>query len=304
MRCLVLACLGFAPIAQARLPQQVLIVTSESSAPFLQAVQALRDDLAQALRADSTVVVRALQDLRDLDVEASSVVVALGSAASQRLYADAGKVPVIAALLPRAAYERIVVPGAEPRRFSGIFLDQPYARQLNLISLLMPERTRLLVLAGEASAPSMPALGTAATEHGFRLAIEVVADESSLYAAMKRGLPDADALLALPDAAVLNSKTARGVLVTAYHHQVPVIAFSPAYVKAGALASVSSTPAQIGQQAARTVRLVLAGRALPAPEYPSDFGVDINDTVARSLDVRVAEPHELRRRLLLMEGRP
>ncbi|MCK9215528.1 MAG: hypothetical protein M0P52_13940, partial [Rhodoferax sp.] len=68
-------------------------------------------------------------------------------------------------------------------------------------------------------------------------------------------------------------------------------AFSPAYVRAGALLAVYSTPPQVGAQAAQWVLDVLANRVLPELALqPLDFEISVNEPVARvlglSLDVQ------------------
>jgi hypothetical protein len=60
-----------------------------------------------------------------------------------------------------------------------------------------------------------------------------------------------DALLAVPDPLVFNSQTAANILAAAYRRRIPLIGFSPAYTRAGALVSLYSTPDQIGFAAAK-----------------------------------------------------
>ena len=297
-------CLGLlVPDRIALAAQQVLVVSSEAGGPYQAAAEALRAELAAQGRDGLSILLRALPELRDSELDAATIAVTLGTAAAQRLIDSGRPIPVYCALLPRAAFELFGAEGSSPRH-SAIFLDQPFPRQLNLIELLLPGRTRLLALAGDTRGASLGALTGAAADRGLRVAIENVPNEGALFSAMTRRLAETDVLLALPDPTVLNARTVRGVLVTAYHYQVPVIAFSAAYVKAGALASVSSTPVQIGVQAARGVRQALAGRGLPAPDYPADFVVDVNETVARSFDLQPGTPEALRQRLLQMEGKP
>ena len=63
-----------------------------------------------------------------------------------------------------------------------------------------------------------------------------------------------------------------------------MVAFSPAYVRAGALLALYVTPAQIGQQAGELARGVLRGKALPSQAiYAQNFSISVNSHVARSL---------------------
>jgi ABC-type uncharacterized transport system substrate-binding protein len=82
------------------------------------------------------------------------------------------------------------------------------------------------------------------------------------------------------------------------------LAFSPAYVQAGALLSLHVNPAQLGRQTGMIVSAALQGKALPAtPIYSQDFSVAVNEPVARSLGFRL-DGEALRRQIRDQEGLP
>ena len=54
--------------------------------------------------------------------------------------------------------------------------------------------------------------------------------------------------------------------------------------------AIYSTPAQVGQQAAQLTRAVLQGKELPAPQYPLDFRIDVNMSLARSMNLDIDAP--------------
>jgi ABC-type uncharacterized transport system substrate-binding protein len=68
-----------------------------------------------------------------------------------------------------------------------------------------------------------------------------------------------------------------------------MMGFSPAYVRAGAMLALYSSPAQIGNQSARVVQGVLSGMALQPVQMPTEFVVGVNANVARSLGFRLSE---------------
>jgi len=88
---------------------------------------------------------------------------------------------------------------------------------------------------------------------------------------------------------VFNSETAANILMAAYRRQVPLVGFSPAYVKAGALLALYSTPAQVGTRGGDVLRQNLAGRSLPPPQWSREFTVKVNQDVARSLGFALDE---------------
>ena len=220
-------------------------------------------------------------------------VVAVGAAAQrgmQKLFAaDTAPPPLLAILVPRLAFERI----ADPARIhtgllSAVVLDQPPARQLELIRLALPNVRNVGMLVGAESGEHSAAFSKAAKERGMQLVAAPVG-QGGLFAALQQVLADAGVLLALPDPAVFNSETAANILMAAYRRQVPLVGFSPAYVKAGALLALYSTSAQVGARGGDLLRQALAGRSLPPPQWPREFTVKVNQDVARSLGFALDE---------------
>ena len=220
-------------------------------------------------------------------------VVAIGIAAlrdMQELFADdPTPPPLLAVLVPRLAFDRI----ADPTRLraglqSAVFLDQPPVRQMDLVRMAMPSLLSLGVLMGGESKFHVPALEKAARERGIHLIARQVAKDG-LFPALQALLPDVDALLALPDPGVFNSQTAANILSAAYRRRIPLIGFSPAYARAGALVSLYSTPAQVGARGGEVLRQAFASRTLPPPQWPREFVVTVNQDVSRSLDLGLDE---------------
>jgi ABC-type uncharacterized transport system substrate-binding protein len=139
----------------------------------------------------------------------------------------------------------------------------------------------------------------AASEAKLELAAEKIGTAEELLPALQRVLADSDVLLAVPDPLVFNRGTVQSLLLATYRFQDPVFGFSHAYVRAGALASVYTTPEQAGWQAGELVLRVMGSRPvlLPPPEYPRYFSVSVNYQVARSLGLSVADEAELLRKL-------
>jgi hypothetical protein len=220
-------------------------------------------------------------------------IVAVGTAAQtalQQLFAaDPSPPPLLAILVPRLAFERT----AEAARLgsaslSAVFLDQPPARQMELIRLALPAVRKVGILVGEESKAHAPALEKAARDRGMDLVVAQVGP-NGLFAALQSVLADADVLLALPDPAVFNGQTAANILTAAYRRQLPLVGFSPAWVKAGALYSLYSTPAQMGAHGGEMLRLALSGRRLASPQWPREFVATVNQDVARSLGLSLDE---------------
>jgi ABC-type uncharacterized transport system substrate-binding protein len=170
-----------------------------------------------------------------------------------------------------------------------------------LLRYAFPNLRRVGVILGPDSQQYQLSLERAAQDQGLQINTYKVDGETTLYPALQRLLDESDLLLAVPDAAVYNGGSIQNVLLAAYRQKVPLMAYSPAYVRAGALLALYSTPTQIGTQTAKMVRVVLNGASLPAVQAPTDFVVSVNANVARSLGFRLSDD-ALRIQLLSREG--
>ena len=99
----------------------------------------------------------------------------------------------------------------------------------------------------------------------------------------------------LPDPEVSSDKNVYPLLLSSYRRGIPVIGFSKAYVHAGALAAVYSTPQQLGQQTATMIIHFLQSnpRHFPPPQPPVDFQISVNPSVARSLGLTMPDEQAL-----------
>ncbi len=111
-------------------------------------------------------------------------------------------------------------------------------------------------------------------------------------------------MLALYDPVAFKPVTAKWLLYMAYQRGLPVIGFSRAYLKAGAVASVFSTPEQIGRQAGEWLLqwLESGGKDLGDPQYPKYYSVDFNQPVAESLEIGIPDNGEVMQRMRALLG--
>lgn len=287
---------GSAALAQER----VAVLLSEGGGFHREFV----DSLQRALD-DPSISRPSLIELTDLPERAddprlggASLLVAVGVRAMRAAAERSDLPPTLNVLVPRSSYERVLAESARRRprtQFSAIYLDQPLSRQLALIRKLFPGKPRVGVLLGPESSAFLPRLRAEEARGGPGVVSEKVLSELEIIPALARVLRDADLLLALPDSVVFTRDSARPILLTAYRHGKPLLGFSQAYVNAGALAAVFSTPAQIARQTAEILDSSLARRSvLPAASYPRYFSVSVNRAVARGLAIEAPADEALR----------
>lgn len=268
----------------------VWLALTEQGGAYAETADAVRAELQRGGGAHGEVVVKPWRDFQENPEVSPRLIVVIGVGAFRGLAESGLKAPLLATLVPRAAYQRIADAASRSgRTVSAVWLDQPVARQFDLLRVALPARHRVGVLLGPESRLLEQELARAAAERNFELQVARVEGNESLPRALQRVLEESDVLLALPDPQVYNGATIQNVLTAAYRQHVPLVGFSPAYVKAGAMLALYSTPAQVGAQAGEIARAVIGGRPLPAAQGPRLFSVGVNADVARSLGIALDE---------------
>jgi ABC-type uncharacterized transport system substrate-binding protein len=308
LRCvLIWLMLGWAA-ASAQAANTVTIVSSDTTAPYIDAAQALIGALER-----SGVTRYDMRQMSITEFESSlsanepqnpAIVVALGSTATAALARSNLKSPILSVLIPRSSFERVLRAAGRnvSTQFTAIYLDQPLSRQVALIRLALPAASRLGVLWGPDSWVKSASLRTLVAANGLVLQEAGVEGQFDLFPDLKQVLTSSDVFLALADPMVFNSSTIQNILLSSFRAKVPMVAFSPAYMQAGALMSLYTTPVQAGVQAAELVLGVLQNRLLPGHGVePNDFEISVNEHVARSFNL-VLDGKALRLKLRQLEG--
>lgn len=264
---------------------------------YTEAAAALNRELAEDARIRD-VKTAAWQELPSPALRPPGLIVTLGANAFRGMVERIKRepvlagIPILAALLPQASYEALA-PKA-PFLTSAVFIDQPAERYLDLLRIALPERHRVGILFGPGSAALQPALNKAAMGSGTHLVQQPpLTERDDIYPTLSRILAEADVLLSLPDSHIFNAGSLRNILIASYRQRVPMVAFSEAYVKAGATLALYTSPAQAASQTAAAIRRYYATRNLPPPQLSAEFSVAVNADVARSLGLTMETAERL-----------
>jgi putative tryptophan/tyrosine transport system substrate-binding protein len=237
------------------------------------------------------------------------LIVTVGAGAAQAMLEQAKSTgtprPTLCLLVSRQTFERLAnaVERDTSRYVSAVFVEQPIARQLDLIRLALPGKTRIGAVFGPTSVAYAREMQDRARERGLELNRIDIADSGEMYPALQKILAGSDLLIALPDPVAVNASTVYNLLMTSYRAQIGVVGFSRATVDAGALLAVYSSARQQGRQAAEiAVRLLTGKGSLPAPQYPRYFTVAVNFFAARALGLSM-EPESALAEALAEGGR-
>lgn len=228
--------------------------------------------------------------LEDADVSRSmqkgDLLVTVGSKAG--IWASAHtQMPLLAAMLPSREFAQLVSMRGSADDLTAIFVDQPWARQVKLLQAALPDRRRIGLLYSPGFRPDTQQLRKLLAGQGDSLIEETANPSVPLFDSLSIVLSRSDVLLAVPDKDIYNGNNIRNILLSSYRQRVPLVGLSQAYVDAGALCAVFSTPEQLARQAVVVTLSFEHAQRLPRPQFPQFFSVAVNREVALMLDIRM-----------------
>lgn len=179
---------------------------------------------------------------------------------------------------------------------TAVFWAPSLTDQLRLALEIMPGLHRVGLLVAAADLPRAQALRSAWASRQIEILVRE-ADPALLAREVGELVPSADILLAPVDPRLYNRDNLKPVLLAAYRQNRVIIGPTPAWVRAGSLASLYATPEVLATDVAAAIRTWQQEHRWPAPAQVSRFNVITNSQVARSLGVRLPDAEALTRSL-------
>jgi ABC-type uncharacterized transport system substrate-binding protein len=205
---------------------------------------------------------------------------------------------IFSALIPKDSESDPAEEGDNPLQYY-FYLDQPLQRSMLLIKALSDRFKHVGVLVSSSDNNTEKKLVESAVALKLSLYLEKVDSSRQIGASLNRLLDSSDVLLAVPDTKIHNKSTVTNILISAYRKRIPLIGFSSAYVKAGALAAVYSSPEDIAYQVRDNIVQHYSGEMIANKRQTAKyFAILFNSDVARSLDFPVKSESELETKML------
>lgn len=281
----------------------VLVVGDTNRSYFHAFSNALTSGMDQDLN-DIRVVDTAKVGALVITAESYRCIVTVGNEAARELSAKPLPVPLLHALVTETSANEIAQRSNGQFFRAFLLIDQPISRLILLASKSMPERTKLGVIYGPHSRLYRNEVRRQADTAGLRLTEKDISEPGQLSGVMSSFDGSSDMLLILPDPTVVNEGTAKTLILGAYLGNLPLIGYSHALVKAGALMSVYSSPEQLGAQAAELVTAGFWGDASKKNMriYPRHYQVSVNYQVANALQLDLPSEKDLKAHIERTEG--
>lgn len=293
---LCLAALGLcAAPTRADPPPQIALVYNGGQEVF----QQFADALVPLLRAqghpleyqDTRNWVNGEMPARLADAE---LIIAVGHDTVALLARQSPRTALLCVLLSRQQFEQHA-PALQNRTaaVTAIYQDPPARRQLQLAQLLLPGLSRIGFLYQPDEAEQLEPLRRISQALNLKLIAQPVASDSELPASLVSVVGQSDLLLASANSSLYNRYTIKTILTAAYRQEKVLIGSSPAFVKAGSLATTYSSVQHIAIQAHEWISHWQATGKLPSAGYARYFDLSVNADVARSLNIRLPDNDSL-----------
>jgi len=241
--------------------------------------------------------------IRDISTQKLDYIVSVGVKSAKAVLETKPDSPVLFTLIPKSSFDFLVnsYKTSLPENYSAIFLTQPLERKFNLAKLLLAGNVKAGMAVSAVSEEETNKVNQLAANSGISLNLQKLSDYNKPIDALDAALDDANIFIAKYDNSVLNKHTVKFLLYMAYKKNIPVIGYSSGFTRAGAVASVYSTPIQIGKQSAELLKNHLERKVLNQQQYPVYFTVSVNERVRRILRLEKLTADKARLKLIQIE---
>jgi len=273
---------------------RIAAIVSQDAAPYQEALDGFKAFLeaqgvhaqvdVQALHGDGAAAAAALQRARQ---DRAVLVLALGSLAAQSAVREVRDIPIVAGLVLNAE-DMAKAPNA-----AAVVLEFPVETELRFLKRFLPGQHNVGVLFNPAENQArIDAAARAAGALGLNLYARKVESPKDLPNALESLNTRADVLWGVADQIVLNSQTARHILLFSMRNQIPFVGLSATWVKAGALYALDRDYGDIGVQCGEVALKILQGAAPSsiAPVVPRKVVYSVNLKTARLLKLDIQPP--------------
>jgi putative tryptophan/tyrosine transport system substrate-binding protein len=287
----ILFCLCLLPLELTASENSILIIKSNENHFFNQSIEKLINMTDQKVKFN---IVNTKTYEKNSHNYHPDIIVTLGLKAAQLTDPIEDNIPVIHSYLTEFQLENH---GRSKTHYS-ILLDQPIERYFHFITQLLAIK-KVGLIKTENSKFSQKKIKQLEKSTALQISQYIFNPGDNPVTIVRNILKKDDVLLSLPEPSVYNQQTLKGTLLSSYRLNKPVISYSPAHVKSGALAAIYTSPIQIGEQVASLLNKLLAGKLTNKEHinFAQDFEISINRQVAHSLKIKLPFAADIKKKM-------
>jgi ABC-type uncharacterized transport system substrate-binding protein len=278
-------CVFFAPPVLAQ--ENILLVLSENKPVY----HNFNTGFEYSLNSNINKSIIYADELTEESFKNHDLAIIVGTKSASKLINYKLDIPLIYALITREFYELTLQGNSCPGKACyAVYIQQPVERYIQLAALLFDTNRTIAIPLSSNSKYNFYRLSLKAKAIGLRSKRIILNPGDNIPRLLSRNIDNNDVLLALPDPEIYNKNTARSIILTTYHNNVPIIGYSQAFSKAGALISLYSSVDNISAQTITLIHRIFSNKKpLQRGYYPEQFSIESNEAVARSLGIRIPD---------------
>jgi ABC-type uncharacterized transport system substrate-binding protein len=253
--------------------------------------------LLNKLSEDTSVTQINASDITEEILSQHDLIISIGYKSAKVVAKHKTKNNVIYTLIPDNGSLQLSIP-CEKTTCYKIYINQPVSRYVQLFKSLFPKGKTLVFATSNENSKKSQQVKTAAKNNNLAFKDISIHKNENISRTFINKLNNNDVLLALPNPDIYNANQAKSIILSTYHANVPIIAYSKSFAKAGALISLYSSIDNIAEKTANIVNTIITDGPQKQKEYyPDDFTIEINSAVARSLNINIDSENMLKRKI-------
>jgi putative ABC transport system substrate-binding protein len=240
--------------------KDVLIVLSKKFALYEKAIAGFKDSFNGSIQQVAMAGPLAHPDeLSKLVLRVNpKVILAVGLRAAKILKMQVNDVPIVFCMAMHP-----IINGLRTETSTGVHLEPSVVDQLNAVTKIIPHVKRIGIIYDPNRTGRLVAeFRDAAAELKMEIKAVPVKNREEAHKALTEMPKQAQALWLIRDPTVLTRTFFNQALVIQFKERMPLIAYSPQFVKKGAFFSYSASYKRQGKKAAEIVKALIAGKSL------------------------------------------
>jgi len=264
--------------------RSILIIKSSDNPFFNSSIEQLSNHTQSQVKFNITTL-ESIRQKNTTDYQ-PDIIITLGIAAAKFSLNFSKGIPVVHSYITEFQYKN----NTSCKGHYSLLLDQPLERYLQFIKLLLNVNT-VGIIKSDKDKISADRLDKIKKSTTIDIKQSIFESGDNPVNSVRNLLQNADVLLSLPAPEVYYRQSLKGILLSSYRLNKPVISYSPSHVKSGALAAIYASPENIGTQLAEILNKMLESKTYQ-PEsfyYAQNFNIVFNKRVSESLHIKLPD---------------
>lgn len=273
--------------------ERILVVMSSQGEIYQNFYSTLKDKIQKNI----TISQASISAINNETLNHHDLIISIGYKSAKVISKYKIEIPVVYSLIPDNESLRSDIPCKKETCYK-IYINQPVNRYIKLFKALFPNGKNLVFATTKEKSKISQQVKKSSENFHVIYKEFLIQQNQNIPRTFIRNLNNNDVLLALPNSKIYNANSAKNILLSTYHANVPIIAYSKSFAKAGALISLYSSIDNIAEKTASTANKIFNDAPLKQKEYyPDEFTIEINYAVARSLNINIEPESVIKRKI-------